>query len=246
MIDLKKGDCLELMKDIPDESVDMILCDLPYGVTRCKWDIVIPFEALWDQYNRIVKKYGAIVLFGSQPFTTILISSNINHFKYCWIWDKVNPSGMGYAKYQPMRRTEDIVVFSKDGNRTKYYPIMEKRDKPMTAVSKGKLSESAPSTLKPYRKTWKYRNPTTWLKFNKISRGSVHPTQKPVALLEYLIKTYTNEDDLVLDNTMGSGSTGVACVNTNRNFIGMELEDKYFDIAKERIEQAKKEASMGA
>lgn len=244
MIDLQQGDCLELMKGIPDGSVDMILCDLPYGVTRCKWDIVIPFEALWDQYNRIVKKHGAIVLFGSQPFTTIMISSNINHFKYCWIWDKVNPSGMGYAKYQPMRRTEDIVVFSKDGNRTKYYPIMEKRDKPMTAVSKGKLSESAPSTLKPYRKTWKYRNPTTWLKFNKISRGSVHPTQKPVPLLEYLIKTYTCEGETVLDNCMGSGSTGVAAVNLGRSFIGYEIDDDYFRTAEQRINEARRNVEL--
>ena len=238
MIDLKKGDCLELMKEIPDESVDMVLCDLPYQVTKNEWDKQLPLDKIWECYGRIIKNNGAIILFGSQPFTTDLINSKRDWFKYCWVWDKVNPSGMGFAKYQPMRRTEDILVFCKDGNRTNYYPIMEKRDKPMTAVSNGKRSNSAPSTLKPYKKTWNYRNPTTILKYTKISRGAVHPTQKPVKLLEYLVKTYTQENDVVLDNCMGSGSTGVACINTNRNFIGHELQQDYFKIAEKRISDA--------
>ena len=244
MIDLRQGDCLELMKDIPDKSVDMILADLPYGTTQNKWDIVIPFESLWNQYNRIIMDNGAIVLFGNQPFTTDLIASNRDGFKYCWAWDKKIPAGMSYARYRPMQQTEDIAVFSKNGGRTQYYPQMVLRDKPIKNGGTN-YSASAPSSFKKgFKKTYHYKNPITLIKFDKVRRGSFHPTQKPVKLLEYLIKTYTQENDVVLDNTMGSGSTGVACVNTKRDFIGMELDKEYFRIAEKRIQEAQSEIRL--
>ena len=239
-VQLYKGDCLEIMKDIKDKSIDMILCDLPYGTTACKWDSIIPFEPLWEQYNRIIKDNGAIVLFGNEPFTSKLICSNLKGFKYRWDWNKKIPSGMGYAKFRPMQQTEDIAVFTKKGEKTIYNPQMEKREKPIksggnnieTSVYKGFkcIGEG-----KEYKKTYEYKNPTTLIEFSKIRRGSLHPTQKPVELLEYLIRTYTNEGETVLDNCMGSGSTGEACLRTNRNFIGIEKDDKYFDIAYNRI-----------
>ena len=231
------GDCLEKMKDIPDKSIDMILCDLPYGTTACKWDVVIPFEPLWEQYKRIIKDRGAIVLFGNQPFTTLLIASHIKGFKYCWQWDKKIPAGMSYARFRPMQQTEDIAVFTSDGGPIEYFPQMIKREKPIKSGGT-KKSESAPIAYKDptFKKTYEEKQPVTLIQFDKIRRGSLHPTQKPVALLEYLIKTYTLEGETVLDNAMGSGSTGVACVNTGRNFIGIEKDDKYFEIAKNRIE----------
>ena len=237
-IQIKRGDCLELMKEIPDKSIDMVLCDLPYGTTACKWDSTIPFEPLWEQYKRIIKDNGAIVLFGSEPFSTELRHSNLKMYKYDWIWDKKIPSGMSYARFQPMRQTENISVFC--NGKTVYNPQMVKRDKP---IKKGgnKYSPSAPIQAckegKDFKKTYEYKNPTNLIVFDKIRKGSLHPTQKPIALLEYLIKTYTNEGETVLDNCMGSGSTGVACINTNRNFIGYELDEHYFQIAKERLEQ---------
>ena len=241
IINLYKGDCIELMKDVPDKSVDMILCDLPYGTTSCSWDSVIPFKPLWGQYNRIIKDNSAIVLFGSEPFSSTLRMSNIYDYKYDWIWDKKIPSGMCNAKIQPMRQTENISVFIK--GKSWYYPQMIKRDKPIKA---GGLKDSysagnAGQTMKPLHKTYDMKYPTTILTFDKIRKGSLHPTQKPVPLLEYLIKTYTNENELVLDNCMGSGSTGIACINTNRNFIGMELNDEYFKIAKKRINEKLKD-----
>ena len=238
-VDMLHGDCLELMKNIPDKSVDMVLCDLPYGTTACKWDNVIPFEPLWEQYNRIIKDNGAICLFGSEPFSSALRMSNIKNFKYDWIWDKKIPSGMSYARFQPMRQTENISVFC--NGKTVYNPQMVKRDKP---IKKGgnKYSPSAPIQAckegKDFKKTYEYKNPINIIVFDKIRKGSLHPTQKPVALCEYLIKTYTNEGETVLDNCMGSGTTGVACVNTDRNFIGIELDDHYFEVATERINQA--------
>lgn len=241
MYELYNGDCLEIMKQIPDKSIDMILCDLPYGTTACKWDVVIPFEPLWEQYNRIIKDNGAIVLFGSEPFSSALRMSNIKNFKYDWIWDKKIPSGMSYARFQPMRQTENISVFC--NGKTVYNPQMVKRDKP---IKKGgnKYSPSAPIQAckdgKDFKKTYEYKNPTNLIVFDKIRKGSLHPTQKPVALLEYLIKTYTNENETVLDNCMGSGSTGVACLNTNRNFIGIELDKDFFEIAKKRIEDTER------
>ena len=232
------GDCLEKMNDIPDKSIDMILCDLPYGTTACKWDVVIPFEPLWERYKRIIKDRGAIVLFGNQPFTTLLIASNLSGFKYCWQWDKKIPAGMSYARFRPMQQTEDIVVFTREGRSSVYFPQMIKRDKPIKSGGT-KKSESAPIAYKDpdFKKTYEEKQPVTLIQFDKIRRGSLHPTQKPVALLEYLIKTYTLEGETVLDSCMGSGSTGVACINTNRNFIGIEKDDKYFEIAKKRIEE---------
>ena len=240
-INLLHGDCLELMQDIPDKSIDMILCDLPYGTTACKWDTIIPFEPLWEQYERVIKDNGAIVLCGSQPFTSALVMSNPKLFKYCWTWDKVTAKGHLVAKIRTMQQTEDIVVFGK--GRIQYYPIMEDREKDRKDVdTEYSRTEIMGGEVKRKRKkivrTKKY--PKTILTFSNASqKGKVHPTQKPVALMEYLIKTYTNEGETVLDNCMGSGTTGVACLNTNRNFIGIELDDKYFEIAKRRINGAR-------
>jgi site-specific DNA-methyltransferase (adenine-specific) len=226
------------MKGIPDKSVDMILADLPYGTTACKWDVVIPFEPLWEQYKRIIKDRGAIVLFGNQPFTTLLIASNLSGFKYCWQWDKKIPAGMSYARFRPMQQTEDIAVFTSDGGPSVYFPQMIKRDKPIKSGGT-KKSESAPIAYKDpdFKKTYEEKQPVTLIQFDKIRRGSLHPTQKPVALFEYLIKTYTNEGETVLDNCMGSGTTGIACKNLNRNFIGIELDPLYFKIAEKRINE---------
>lgn len=239
MYNLILGDCLTEMQNIPDGSVDMILCDPPYGTTACKWDSIIPFEPMWEQLNRIIKPNGAICLFGSEPFSSALRMSNIKNFKYDWIWDKRIPSGMSYARFQPMRQTENISVFC--NGKTVYNPQMVKRDKPIKNGG-NKYSPSAPIQAckegKDFKKTYEYKNPTNLIVFDKIRKGSLHPTQKPVALLEYLIRTYTNEGETVLDFTMGSGSTGVACVNTGRNFIGIELDEKYFNIAKERIDKS--------
>ena len=232
---LYHGDCLELMKEIDDKSIDMILCDLPYGTTACKWDVIIPLEPLWEQYHRIIKDRGAIVLTASQPFTSALVMSNIKNFKYCWVWDKKIPSGMSYARFQPMRQHEDIAVFSK--SKTIYNPQMVKRDKPIKGGGMTKGETTNNHNLIALKKTYNYKNPTTLLQFDKIRKGSIHPTQKPVALFEYLIKTYTNEGDLVLDNCIGSGTTAVACINTGRNYIGIEKEQQYIDIANKRIEE---------
>ena len=240
MINLIQGDCLELMKTIPDGSVDMILTDPPYGTIKNKWDSVIPFEPMWEQLKRIIKPSGVIAIFGNEPFTSLLITSNLKGFKYRWDWDKKIPSGVGYAKYRPMQQTEDICIFTSKGEKSTYYPQMTKRDKPIKSGG-NKLKDNTCSTLagidtsKGFKKTYEYKNPVTLLEFGKVRRGSVHPTQKPVALLEYLIKTYTQENETVLDFTMGSGSTGVAAKNLNRSFIGIELDEKYFEIAKERI-----------
>ena len=243
MIQLLQGDCLELMKNIPDGSVDLVLTDPPYGTTACKWDSVIPFEPMWEQLNRIIKANGAICLFGNEPFTSCLICSNIKGFKYRWDWNKKIPSGMGYARYRPMQQTEDICVFSKNGEKTKYNPQFIKRDKPIKSGGNS-IQAMVYSGFKcmengnEYKKTYDYKNPITLIEFDKVRKGALHPTQKPIALLEYLIKTYTNEGETVLDFTMGSGSTGVACVNTNRHFIGIELDEGYFNTAKKRIEEA--------
>ena len=245
MIDLLKGDCLEVMKTIESGSIDAIITDPPYGTTnRNKWDIVINLRLMWEQLNRIIKPNGAIVLFCNEPFTSVLISSNLKGFKYRWDWNKKIPSGMGYAKYRPMQQTEDISIFTKDGKKTIYNPQMIKRYKPIKAGGNNIETMNygvfnGIENKKEYKKTYDYKNPTTLIEFDKIRKGALHPTQKPVALMEYLIKTYTNENEIVLDFTMGSGSTGVACVNTKRNFIGIEQDDKYFDIAKKRIEEAK-------
>lgn len=238
-IQLYNGDCLEIMDQIPDKCVDLILCDLPYGVTHCKWDINLPFDKLWEQYNKVIKNNGIIALFGTEPFSSYLRMSNIKNYKYDWYWDKSVPSGIGIARFQPMRQIENICIFYK--KRGKYNAQKIKRDKPLKDKRRYQLySPSANLTSmktgKPHRKIYEYKNPINLINFTKCrGKGTFHPTQKPVELLEYLIKTYTNENDLVLDNCMGSGSTGVACKNLNRNFIGIELDKNYFNIAKQRI-----------
>jgi len=242
------GDCLEKMKDIPDKSIDMILCDLPYGTTACKWDVVIPFEPLWEQYKRIIKDRGAIVLFGSEPFSSVLRCSNLSMYKYDWVWKKSKSGNFIQANFQPIKYHESISVFStspasftKTRQPMYYYPQMwgettacNKGQSIQTAVSanRGKFSDSY--KLKSTNKTGK-RFPISVIEYANTDK--LHPTQKPVALLEYLVRTYTLEGETVLDNCMGSGSTGVACTNTKRNFIGIEKDDKYFEIAKKRIEE---------
>ena len=231
------GDCLELMKDIPDGSIDMILADLPYGTTACKWDTIIPFDLLWEQYERIIKDNGAIVLTASQPFTSALVMSNPRWFKYALVWDKVNAASGLHAKIQPLRSHEEILVFGK--GRLTYNPQMTKAEK--VRVDKAREIPNGEAfngkVTKRIYNNHGMKYPKSILTISNASqKGKVHPTQKPVALFEYLIKTYTNEGETVLDNCMGSGTTGVACLNTNRRFIGMELDETYFNIAKERIE----------
>lgn len=234
-IELYNEDCLIGMQNIPAKSVDAIICDLPYGTTACKWDTVIPFEPLWAQYKRIIKDNGAIVLFGSQPFTSALVMSNVKWFKYEWIFQKDKHSNFALAKYQPLKFHENVLVFG--NGRVNYYPQKVKGNKNHT-IGKGERKNTELGYKTAYSST-----ENDGMKFpksiisEKCERG-LHPTQKPVALLEYLIKTYTNESDTVLDNTMGSGTTGVACVNTDRNFIGFELDKTYFEIAKNRIDEA--------
>lgn len=233
---------MELMNTIPDKSLDMILCDLPYGTTACKWDTVISFELLWEQYNRIIKDNGVIALFGSEPFSTNLKYSNLKFYKYDWIWEKNNTTGSQHAKNMPLRDHELISIFSKGAighkgkikNRMKYNPqglIACNKINRRSTTSKewGTYRRSQKESVRVYWKNY----PRMILRFKK-DKEKIHPTQKPVKLCEYLIKTYTDEGDLVLDNCMGSGSTGVACVNTNRNFIGMELNNTYFEIAKKK------------
>ena len=229
---VNNGNCLELMNDIDDKSIDMILCDLPYGTTACKWDTVIPFEPLWAHYKRIIKNNGAIVLTASQPFTSALVMSNIKMFKYEWVWDKKLPSGMQIAKYRPMQRHENVLVFS--NGTPKYYPIKtQQKERTGKIYSK---SDSSPLAFDDgVLKTYKEKNPQSIIEFYKRDKLMVHPTQKPVALFEYLIKTYTNEGELVLDNCAGSGTTAIACLKTNRNYILIEQETKYCDIANKRI-----------
>ncbi len=235
---LYQGDCLEVMDVLISLGVkfDAIITDPPYGTTACKWDSIIPFDKMWEKVNKLIKPNGAIVLFGNEPFTSTLICSNLKGFKYRWDWNKKIPSGMSYAKYRPMQQTEDICIFTKNGEKTIYNPQMIKRDKPIKSGGT-KYSETAPIKYKDkdFKKTYEYKNPITLIEFDKIRKGSLHPTQKPVELLEYLIKTYTNENEVVLDFTMGSGTTGVACMNTNRRFVGIELDENYFNIAVERL-----------
>lgn len=247
MIDLRQGDCLELMKDIPDGSVDMILCDLPYGTTACKWDTIIPFEPLWEQYERIIKDNGVIILFGTEPFSSELRLSNKSDYKYDIYWVKEKPTNFMQVKKRVGKLTENICVFYK--KQCTYNPQMVKHNgkkvtnKPSEKNAKFKsvVSSNSPTlSIKPYEDTG-YRYPCDILNINREKLGSTtHPTQKPVELLKWLIKTYTNENEIVLDNCMGSGSTGVACKNLNRNFIGIELDENYFNIAKQRIEDAQK------
>lgn len=247
MIQLKQGDCLELLKEVPDGSVDMVLADPPYGTTQCKWDSVIPLAPMWAQLKRAIKPNGAIVMTASQPFTSILVSSNIAQFKYEWVWEKAVGSNFATLKYQPMKEHESVLVFG--NGRVEYYPIMQERKGTQKGVEPDYTNTVSPSKNekgeatgginrnRDGKKYGKLRNPSSVQFFNnrvKSDRG-MHPTQKPIALMEYLIKTYTNEGETVLDFTMGSGTTGVACVRTGRNFIGMELDPTYHLIACARI-----------
>ena len=243
---LYKGDCLEVMQTIPAGTVDMILCDLPYQMTDCKWDKIIPFNELWEQYNRVIKENGAIVLFAAQPFTTKLIHSNIKDFRYCWYWKKNNKTGFSYARYQPMRCIEDICVFYK--KMPTYNPQGLKKVENPRIRKKGSSDRESMFRKGALAKDYqtKYTGyPVHILEFknNLTSKKRLHPTQKPVALLEYLIKTYTQEGEIVLDNCMGSGSAGEAALNTKRRFIGIEKDSYYFDIARERIEGVGEDAN---
>lgn len=258
MVQLMHGDCLELMKKIPDQTVDMVLCDLPYGTTGCKWDHIIDPVEMWKQYKRICS--GAIVLTASQPFTSVLITSNLDMFKYCWVWEKTRPGDIFNAKNKPLKAHEDICVFS-------VQTTANGSDRRMLYLPQG-VGEGGVKTNNPDEKEYAFKGkrpshkeshvthgsnyPRSIIRFSNPNAGSVHPTQKPVALMEYLIKTYTKEGMTVLDNCMGSGTTGVACVNTGRNFIGIERDETYFKIAEQRIyaseadrEAARMEALFG-
>lgn len=230
-----QGDCLEVMKDIDDGSIDIILCDLPYGTTQNKWDSIIPLDELWNQYKRICR--GAVILTASQPFTSRLIVSNIEYFKYCWVWDKVNrPTGHLNSKKQPLKITEDVAIFY---NRQPIYNPQFTQGKPYTATSSGRKSSNygdQENNIKTVNNGNYYpRNLISIKADERGSSGRIHPTQKPVALFEYLIRTYTNEGDLVLDNTAGSCTTAIAAINTNRRWICIEQEEKYVSIGRERI-----------
>lgn len=246
---LMQGDCLELMKTIPDGTVDMVLADPPYGTTACNWDSIIPFEPMWGQLKRVTKKNGAIVITASQPFTSTLVMSNVDWFKYAWVWEKSRATGHVHARNKPMKRHEDVLVFSggttvhasQSINRMTYNPqglilapYVKKR--PSAGTTGG---GSTVSPRKSHKKEYVATHrgyPTSVLSVaSEHNVGNFHPTQKPVALMEYLIKTYTHEGETVLDFAMGSGTTGVACMNTNRKFIGIELDEGYFQIAKDRI-----------
>ena len=260
MIELNKiynEDCLEGMKRIPDKSVDMILCDLPYGTTKCKWDTVLPFERLWEQYKRIIKDRGQIVLFATEPFTSQLVSSNLKWYREHLTWIKSKPSNFASAKYVHMKYTEDIITFG-NGSGT-YNPQMQPRisrrveqahksgwERNATNTSIISFSPKNPRNIPSsnWDANWKY--PMDYLNFNQASgkEKTIHQTQKPVKLFEYLIKTYSNMGETVLDNCIGSGTTAIACLNTNRNFIGFELNKEYFEIAQNRIEKRQNEISL--
>lgn len=240
------GDCLELMKDIPDGSIDAIICDLPYGITQAKWDSVLPLPELWSEYKRILKQNGVIILTCQQPFTSVLVCNDLNMFKYSLVWDKTTKTNHLNAKKQPLRRTEDIVVFYEkqctynpqgliEGNFSNYRPNHFKYKK----------GEKVYGEQKEHSNTSSFTNyPDNVVCFSNGNHKCQHPTQKPVALFEYLIKTYTNEGETVLDNCAGSGTTAIACLNTNRNYIVMEKEEKYYNIIKERVADWHKNKKM--
>ncbi|GKS80720.1 methyltransferase [Ligilactobacillus pabuli] len=259
MIDLKQGDCLELMKEIPDKSVDMVLCDLPYGTTKCRWDNVLPFDKLWEQYHRIIKDKGAIVLFATEPFTSTMICSNIKEFREKITWIKHRASNWANAKRRHLKYTEDIIIFGSgqptynrqmEPRKSRRVAEAQKNNWTMTNNNTSQVSFSPKQTKNVSSLNWDkdYKNPMDYIKCPSVVNNSHekvnHPTQKPVKLLTNLIKTYTHEGELVLDNTMGSGSTGVACVNTKRDFIGMELDEEYFHIAEKRIQEAQSEIRL--
>ena len=238
-IDLRYGDCLDIMQEISNNSIDCIICDLPYGTTACSWDIIIPFDKLWLEYNRIIKNNGAIILFGQEPFSSLLRVSNLSDYRYDIYWEKERLTNINQVKRRVGKTVETISVFYK--KQCTYNPQMIKYEgKPRSnKVKNGKLGKLSDCNEKPvfeYKDTG-YRYPTQVWKFKRdCLTSNLHPTQKPLALIEELVKTYSNENDTILDNCMGSGTTGVACKNLNRNFIGIEKDNKYFEIAKERIE----------
>jgi site-specific DNA-methyltransferase (adenine-specific) len=249
-VDLRHGDCLQLMRDLPDASVDMVLCDLPYGTTACAWDSVIPFEPMWREYWRITKRNAVVVLTAAQPFTSALVYSEIKNYRYGWVWVKNRPTMAVHARNRPMPKHEDVLVFSRAKwghasqlceRRMPYNPqgaaFTGKRK-----IIKAKGSQPSYNGARPNLVGREYEPmtnmPHSVLEFAK-DESHFHPTQKPVALMEYLIRTYTNSGDVVLDNCMGSGTTGVACVNTERRFIGMEMDAGYFEVARDRIEAAR-------
>lgn len=230
------GDCLSVMREIDDKSVDCVVCDLPFGVTACEWDKVIDIKKLFIEYKRVTKVGGAICLFGTEPFSTLLRYNNLDCYKYDWIWDKHIPRGMHIAKVRPMQKHENISVFTPNGETPNYYPVMTLRDKPVKVKNYGKSQSSPLASNDGEFRVYTHKGPDSiivglW----EANRGKLHPTQKPVSLCEYLIKTYTQENDLILDNCFGSGSTLVAAKNLNRQFIGIEKEEKYFNIAKKRL-----------
>ena len=252
------GDCLERMKEIPDGSVDMVLADPPYGTTACKWDSVIPLDKMWEQLKRIIKPNGAIVLFGAEPFTSVLVLSNVSSFREKLVWVKHKPSNFACGRYMHMKYSEDVIVFVK--GKPTYNPQMQERKSDRVAqMQKGmskkwntvrKDGEEVSMQTQYAPKEWqeydpKLKFPSNILEIPAVASNSKekvnHPTQKPVALMEYLIKTYTNENETVLDFTFGSGTTGVACMNTNRKFIGIEMDDHYFDIGSKRILESNKD-----
>lgn len=242
------ADCFDVFPYIADKSVNLILCDLPYGTTACKWDSILPLDKLWNEYNRIIKQDGVILLTASQPFTTTLISSNFKGFKYCWYWDKVNAGSFATAKYKPLSVFEDVCVFSKNGGKTKYFPIMEqaeeknKRPRDKEYIRKDDNSNGMGSGIfkTSYNHNEDLRYPKNRLIYNNRvgelnSLNRLHPTQKPLELMKYLIKTYSNEDDVVMDNCMGSNTTGLACKELNRQYIGIEKDKNYYDVSVSRV-----------
>lgn len=252
-IQLYHDNCLGVMPCIPSVSIDLILADLPYGTTACKWDIVIPFEPLWAEYKRIIKPRGAIVLFGSQPFTSLLVMSNLAWFKYSWVWDKVSKGDIMNAKNKPLKQHEDIIVFSKgttancSTRKMAYYPqgVTENTRSPNRQNRcEGAFKGIRPSHAKEYKRQGTGYPSSIIRMSNADHTMSFHPTQKPIPLLSYLIETYTHKGERVLDNTMGSGSTGVACVQTERKFIGIEIDSGYFEIAVRRISDAQQQTRM--
>ena len=253
-IDLKNGDCLELMQNIDKNSIDAIICDLPYGTTNCAWDSILPLDKLWSEYKRILKPNGVVVLTSTEPFTSVLISSNLKDYKYCWYWDRCIKSNFLNAKHQPIRHIETIVVFY-EGKPT-YNPILLPKRKDQIRYNNIPSKQGQTDTLNKIgfiKNRFDSREigleedyPTELLRFSlpSANKGRNHPTEKPIDLMRYLIKTYTNENETVLDNTMGSGTTGVACYIENRNFIGIELDENYYKIANERIEQYKSQPQL--
>jgi len=233
------ADCFDVFPFIEDKSIDAIICDLPYGTTSCKWDSILPFDKLWKEYERVIKPNGAIILFASQPFTSALVMSNPKMYKYSWIWDKVTARGHLVAKHRPLQQTEDIVVFS--NGKHNYFPIMIERPKDKWKVSKEfKKTDIIKSNGETEYKTYKHWFPKNILQFsnaNATNEKPLHPTAKPLELMEYLVKTYTNEGDTVLDNTMGSGTTNLACIKLNRKSIGIEKEKQYYDVAVRRASE---------